>query len=86
MEIEPDGEVDGHGGEAVLLNGQVVGSTASVAYGHTVGKILAFAYVKPHAALEGTAVEIVVMNEPRPAMVLGEAAYDPQNLLPRADA
>ena len=42
LEIEPDGIHDGHGGEAVLLNGQVVGSTASVAYGPTVGKILAF--------------------------------------------
>jgi dimethylglycine dehydrogenase len=31
-------------------DGKVVGSTASVVYGHTVGKILAFAYVKPHAA------------------------------------
>ena len=84
--IEADGETDGHGGEAVLHEGDVVGSVSSITYGHSVGKILAFAYVKPHAALEGTALEIVVMNEPRPAMVLGEAAYDPQNLLPRADA
>ena len=84
--IEADGETDGHGGEAVLHEGDVVGSVSSITYGHSVGKILAFAYVKPHAAMEGTALEIVVMNEPRPAMVLGEAAYDPQNLLPRADA
>ncbi|MEC8130335.1 MAG: FAD-dependent oxidoreductase [Pseudomonadota bacterium] len=84
--IEADGETDGHGGEAVLHEGDVVGSVSSITYGHSVGKILAFAYLKPHAALEGTALEIVVMNEPRPAMVLGEAAYDPQNLLPRADA
>jgi dimethylglycine dehydrogenase len=33
-----------------MLDGKVVGSTASVAYGHTVGSILAFAYLKPHAA------------------------------------
>ncbi|MEC8088995.1 MAG: FAD-dependent oxidoreductase, partial [Pseudomonadota bacterium] len=84
--IDDDGETDGHGGEAVIHEGEVVGSVSSITYGHSVGKILAFAYLKPHAALEGTALEIVVMNEPRPAMVLGEAAYDPQNLLPRADA
>lgn len=86
LEIEPDGEVDGHGGEAVLWNGGVVGSTASVAYGHTVGKILAFAYLKPEAAKPGTALEVVIHGMPRSALVLGEPAYDSQSLLPRIDA
>ncbi|MEM8775565.1 MAG: FAD-dependent oxidoreductase [Pseudomonadota bacterium] len=86
LEIDPDGEHDGHGGEAVRLNGEVVGATASVAYGHSVGKILAFAYVKPHAATPGTELEIVIAGEPRSGRVLGEAAYDPQSKLPRTDA
>ncbi|PWE29365.1 glycine cleavage system protein T [Maritimibacter sp. 55A14] len=86
LEIEPDGEIDGHGGEAVMLDGKVVGSTASVAFGHTVGKILAFAYVKPEAAKPGTALEVVIHGTPRTARVLGEPAYDPQSLLPRTDA
>jgi dimethylglycine dehydrogenase len=47
--------------------------------------VLAFAYIKPAAAAPGTALEVVVMNEVRTATVLGEAAYDPQNLLPRTD-
>ncbi len=85
LEIEPDGEIDGHGGEAVMLDGAVVGSTASVAYGHTVGKILAFAYIKPHAAAPGTVLEVIIHGKPRAARVLGEPAYDPQSLLPRAD-
>ncbi|NNJ75240.1 MAG: GcvT family protein, partial [Anderseniella sp.] len=84
--IEPDGIWDGNGGEAVLHDGKVVGSTASVAYGHTVGKILAFAYIKPHAAEPGTMLEVVIAGEPRTACVLGEPAYDPQSLLPRTDA
>ena len=86
MEIEPDGIADGHGGEAVILDGQVVGSTASVAYGPTIGKILAFAYIKPEAAAPGTALEVVIHGAPRTAKVLGEPAYDPQSLLPRTDA
>ncbi len=86
LEIEPDGEIDGHGGEAVMLDGRVVGSTASVAYGHTVGKILAFAYIKPEAATTGTALQVVIHGQPRAARVLGEPAYDPQSLLPRTDA
>ena len=86
LEIEPDGNTDGHGGEAVLLNGSVVGSTSSVAYGHTVGKILAFAYINPAAAMPGTDLEVVIMGEPRAAKVLGEAAWDPMSERPRVDA
>lgn len=83
--IEPNGTDDGHGGEAVLLNGEVVGSTASVTYGHSVGKILAFAYIKPHAATAGTRLQVVIAGEPRSAVVQELAAYDPENLLPRTD-
>ena len=86
LAIDPDDAEDGHGGEAVMLDGNVVGSTSSVVYGHTVGKLLAFAYIKPQAAKPGTKLQVVVMNAVRDAEVLGEAAYDPQNLLPRVDA
>ena len=83
LEIEPNGMEDGHGGEAVLLEGQVVGSTASVVFAHTLGKILAFAYVKPRAALAGTPLQVVIAGTPRKARVLAEPAYDPQSQLPR---
>ncbi|MEX3011859.1 FAD-dependent oxidoreductase [Hoeflea sp. TYP-13] len=86
LSIEPDGDEDGHGGEAVLHDGKVVGSTASVAYGHTVGTILAFAYIKPHAARPGTALTVLIAGKPRSAVVLAEPAYDPESLLPRTDA
>ncbi|GAB5435483.1 FAD-dependent oxidoreductase [Falsiruegeria mediterranea] len=86
LEIEPDGVEDGHGGEAVMLNGQVVGSTASVAYGHTVSKILAFAYIKPYANQPGAEVEVIIAGKTRKGRILGEPAYDPQSLLPRTDA
>ncbi len=85
LEIEADGEIDGHGGEAVLLDGRVVGTTASVAFGHSVGRILAFAYVTAPAAAPGTGLEVVIHGEARPARVLGEAAYDPENLRPRCE-
>ena len=85
LEIEPDGVVDGHGGEAVVLNGEVVGSTASVAYAHTYGKILAFAYVKPHVNVPGTEVEVVIAGDARGGKILGDAVYDPASELPRTD-
>lgn len=85
LEIDSGGVADGHGGEAVLMNGEVVGSTSSVAYGHSVGKVLAFAYVKPEAAVPGTRLEAIIMGERRAARVLGEPAYDPHSRLPRAE-
>jgi dimethylglycine dehydrogenase len=86
LEIAPDGIRDGHGGEAVLRDGAVVGSTSSVAYGPTVGKILACAYLTPHAATPGTALEVMIHGQPRAARVLGAPAYDPDSLKPRTDA
>ncbi|MFK7752233.1 MAG: FAD-dependent oxidoreductase [Sedimentitalea sp.] len=85
LQIEPDGQFDGHGGEAVLHDGAVVGSTASVVFAPSVAKILAFAYITPAAAQPGTRLEVVIHAAPRAAIVLGQAAYDPNNALPRAD-
>jgi len=83
--IEPNGVEDGHGGEAVLLNGELVGSTASITYGHTIGKILAFAYIKPIAAAAGTKLEVVIAGECRKAIVRNQPVYDPDSRLPRSD-
>ena len=85
LEIEPDGKVDGHGGEAVIFDGKVVGSTTSVVYGQTIGKILAFAYIKPKAAKPNTVLSVMIHGKPRAGRVLSEAAYDPQNLKPRTE-
>lgn len=56
-----------------------------MAYGHTVGRILAFAYLKADAAEPGTALQVIIHGRPRAARVLGEPAYDPQSLKPRTD-
>lgn len=85
LEIEPDGVNDGHGGEAVLRDGQVVGATTSVAYGHSVGKILAFAYIDQAARIPGAEVEVVIAGMPRKGRVLSEPAHDPTSNLPRTD-
>jgi len=86
LEIASDGDEDGHGGEVVYLGDRVVGSIASVAYGHSVDRILAFAYLCPEAAAPGTALEVLIAGKPRAARVLAEPAHDPQNLRPRHDA
>ena len=66
------------------MDGDVVGSTASVAFGPTVNTILAFAYIKPKAAAPGTTLEVVIAGERRRAKVLKDPAYDPQSLHPRS--
>jgi dimethylglycine dehydrogenase len=83
LELEADGEIDGNGGESVLAGGQPVGSVASIAYAPHVGKILAFAYVKPAFAQPGRELEVLLLNQARTARVLDAPAYDPENLKPR---
>ena len=85
LQIEPNGIEDGHGGEAVLLDNQVVGSTASITYGHSTGSILAFAYIKPVAATPGTKLRVVIAGTERETVVHATPAYDPDSILPRTD-
>lgn len=86
LEVECDGRADGHGGEAVLKDGRQVGTVSTIAYGHRTRKLLAFAYIDPDVARPGTTLQVLIMGRQRGARVLGEAAYDPQNSRPRADA
>jgi len=43
----------------------IVGSSASVAYSHTYGKILAFAFLKPHVAVQNIEITVIVAGKPR---------------------
>jgi len=83
LEVDDDGLNDGHGGEAVLARGECIGTVSSIAYGFGVEKLLAFAYLKPQYAIQGTRVDVVIMGQSRAATVQTEAAYDPDNLRPR---
>ena len=78
MEIA-EGDNDALGNERIFHDGRVVGLTTSGAYGHTTGKSLAFGYVEPGLDEPGTKLEVQLLGERRPAVVLAEAAYDPSN-------
>jgi dimethylglycine dehydrogenase len=75
---------DVRGGEPVYFDGRCVGVTTSGAYGHYVGKSLAFAYVGPAQSGFGTRLEIELLGERLAATVLSEAAHDPKNTRLRA--
>jgi len=68
------------GNEPVLDNEKIIGVTTSGAYGHTVRKSLAFAYVQRQYVEPGTQFEIKILGQKCIATVLQEAVYDPQNL------
>ena len=76
-------DADCLGGEAILSHGRRVGAVSSGAWGPSVEASLAFGYVTPDSAAPGTELEVVVLDEPRPAKVLGEAMYDPGSERPR---
>lgn len=85
LAIEANSDIDGHGGEAVLRDGKLIGATASIVYSPTVNKVLAFAYVDPDIALNSELLQVIIQGEPREAHLLNEPAYDPGSLLPRTD-
>lgn len=77
-------DLDVAGGEPVFADGSVVGVTTSGGYGHHTGRSLGFAYVGSGHEAPGTALEIALLGERRPARVLGEPVWDPANARLRA--
>ena len=67
-----------YGGEAVRLAGETTGRVRSCAYGFTVRRNIAYAYLPP-AATEGTALEVEVLGEPVAARVAADVLYDPSH-------
>jgi glycine cleavage system aminomethyltransferase T/glycine/D-amino acid oxidase-like deaminating enzyme len=72
-----------YGGEAVLVNGTTASRVRSVAYGYTVGRTIAFAYLP--ADLAGDArVEVEVLGRPVAAEVAADVLVDPEHTRVRA--
>jgi 4-methylaminobutanoate oxidase (formaldehyde-forming) len=67
-----------YGGEAVRLGGETAGRVRSCAYGFTVRRNIAYAYLPP-AVTEGTELEVEVLGEPVAARVAADVLYDPSH-------
>ena len=65
------------GKEPVFHDGEPVGYVTSSAFGYTIGKPIAYAYL-PSAVTEGAVVEIEYFGERVKATVTAEPLYDPQ--------
>ncbi len=78
-ELDADG-ADCRGNEPVYdTAARMIGITTGGAYGHSVGKSLFFAYVDPAHEAPGSRLEVAVLGERRPAVVLAEPAWDPKS-------
>ena len=70
-----------HGGASVMLDGAVVGTVSSADWGHRIGRNLAYAFVKPAVASEGTSLQLDVLGQMVTAVVVPRTLYDPSNAL-----
>ena len=66
-----------YGGEAIVYDGKVMGSTTSAGYGHTLGKTIAFGYL-PIDATGGTGFTIEAFGKSYPATLGPRCLYDPK--------
>jgi dimethylglycine oxidase len=67
-----------YGGEAVHMGGDVAGRIRSAAYGFTVGRNLAFAYL-PAEVREGDEAKVEIFGDLVAATVTADVLYDPSN-------
>ena len=72
-------DADPHSYEPTLVQGSPIGYVASGGYGHTVGTAIALAYLPIEYCGPDTELEVVILGEPKPARVVREPLYDPEN-------
>ena len=66
-----------HGGASVMVADRVVGTVTSGEWGHRTGLNLAYAFVEPDLAAEGSALHVDVLGEMVAAEVITPGPYDP---------
>ncbi|WP_136657799.1 FAD-dependent oxidoreductase [Nitratireductor sp. XY-223] len=72
------GDIDVSNDEAIMKDGACVGYVSSGGYAHHVGKSMAFGYVPPELAADGTALEVEILGNRYPARVTAKPLYDPE--------
>lgn len=76
MVLDTD-KMPAHPGASVMCDGQVVGTVSSGDWGHRVAMNLAYAYVDPAFAAEGTTFDVDCLGQMVPARVIAAGPYDP---------
>ena len=84
LEVGDITDADPLGNNAIFKDGKMIGRATSGNFGFRINKSLALAMVPPQFAEVGEVLEIDVLGERKPAKVIGESPYDPDNKLLRA--
>ena len=85
MEVDND-TASAHTGDPIYAGDQLVGVVTSGAYGHHMGINIAMGYVEPDLAEPGTELTVEIIGERSAATVRAEPMFDPEHVLPRANA
>ena len=84
LEISNIEDADPLGNEPLWREGKIVGRATAGAHGHFIDRTLALAYVEAGFNDLGTEVEIEILGNHYPAVVIPDSPHDPQNLRLRA--
>ncbi|MCH6588422.1 MAG: FAD-dependent oxidoreductase, partial [Proteobacteria bacterium] len=79
LEVDGITDADAIGNEPLFKDGEMIGRATAGGYGWRVGKSLALGFVRPELAEAGTELEIDVLGEMKPAKIVAESPYDPEN-------
>jgi dimethylglycine dehydrogenase len=77
-------DADCWGNEVVWAGDRVAGITTSGGYGYWLGRSLGVAYLDAGLARPGIRLAVEILGDRRPAVVLAEPPFDPENRRPRS--
>jgi dimethylglycine dehydrogenase len=84
LDVRDMTDTDARGSEPIWKDGELVGRATNGAYGWRLGKSLALGMVRPEHGETGSELELQILGERRPATVIAESPYDPENKRLRA--
>ena len=79
LRVDDITDADPLGSNAIFKDGKMVGRATSGNFGFRLNHAIALAMLPPALATVGTTLEIDVLGENKPATVIGESPYDPEN-------
>ncbi len=86
MEVKDIEDVDSSMNDPIWRGSELVGRVTSGAYGHWLGKSLALGYIDAPLAEVGQELSIEILGGRKPAVIIEESPYDPNNESLRCDA
>jgi dimethylglycine dehydrogenase len=76
IDLDPNDDLFPRGGEPVYDDGELVSYLRAANPGHTVGRTIALAYLPTARSAPGRALEVEILEQRRPALVVDTPLYD----------